>query len=144
MAPSNHQEHSGKGGVVEENGQFGKHRTVIAIDEERDISQEPETKDLHEVFKHMTQEERIKTIAYIRERRSSADSIPQIVHGNADIHLHKFPIMMTPPGTPGSCLIGVPLFTSQSSCMRKQKRVCIFPTPRKRTMLAPEKITKKT
>jgi hypothetical protein len=55
---------------MKERPQFGKHGPVIAIDESRDISQEPEMKKLVEVSRAMTKEEKDRTGQYLKDKDS--------------------------------------------------------------------------
>ena len=55
---------------MEESGQFGNDRTVIAIDEGRNILQEPDMAQLIEVEREMTEEERERTGQYLKDKDS--------------------------------------------------------------------------
>jgi hypothetical protein len=64
---------------MKENGQFGKHGPVIAIDESRDISQEPEMKKLAELDREMTEEEKARTKQYLKDKDSRGEEPREVI-----------------------------------------------------------------
>lgn len=57
--------------MMTRNEQTGKHRTVIAINKRRDISQEPDMQELVEVNHGMTAKEKARTVEYLKDQKEN-------------------------------------------------------------------------
>jgi hypothetical protein len=52
----------------------GKHGTVIAMNERKDVSQEPEMQELFEVNREMTEGEKARTMEYLKDKDGNKTS----------------------------------------------------------------------
>jgi hypothetical protein len=64
---------------MKESVQFGKHGPVIAIDEGKNISQEPEMKKLVEVNLGMIKDEKERTKQYLKEKDSQGIKPKEVI-----------------------------------------------------------------